>query len=261
MSAVDLRVFADAETLAHASADFITARARDSIAQRGRFTLVLTGGSTPERMYRLLAEPAHAAAIDWSRTVVFVGDERFVPESDSRSNFGMARRALLDRVAVPASNLYPIPTDCTGPAAAAERYSAKLARFFNSEPDGALAPVFDLVLLGLGEDGHVASLFPGKPALHVTDRWVTWSPPGTLPPPVDRVTLTFPLINAARAVLFLVAGDKKAAAVCQVLGPSPDWQRFPGANVRPTSGALHWHVDKAAASMLPPASAQRPPDA
>ena len=252
MSKTDVKRYSDPETLAAVAADFIVAAARKSILERERFTLVLTGGSTPEQTYRMLARPERASEVDWSRMFVFAGDERFVPETDSRSNFGMARRALLDHVPVPAENLFPIPTSCATPAEGARLYGELLGRFFNQAPDSTPVPGFDLLLLGLGDDGHVASLFPGKPALDLTDQWVTWSPPGTLPPPVDRVTLTMPVINAARSVLFLVSGEKKGAVVQRVLEGPPDYKRVPATGVRPNSGSLHWFIDEPAASKLRP---------
>jgi len=247
---IDIHRHGDPQTLAAAAADFIVAAARRSILQCGRFTLVLTGGSTPEATYRQLAQPERSSQVDWSRTFVFVGDERFVPESDPSSNFGMARRALLDQIALPSGNLLPMPASSATPAEGARLYGELLGRFFNQTPGNGPGPQFDLLLLGLGDDGHVASLFPGMPALHVADSWVTWSPPGTLPPPLERITLTLPVINAAREVLFLVSGAKKAAIVKRVLEGPPDYERFPATGVRPHSGSLHWFVDAGAASGL-----------
>ncbi len=175
--------------------------AQEAVRERGRFTLVLAGGSTPEKTYRLLAEPAQAAMVAWPKTFVFFGDERFVPPDDPRSNFGMARSALLAHVPIPAGQVFPVPTDRPTAAEAAAAYTRRLGEVFAAAPRGP-PPRFDLILLGLGEDGHTASLFPGAAALAVRDTWVTWSPPGTLPPPVDRVTMTYPVLNAARQVLF-----------------------------------------------------------
>src|SRR5262249_17536734 len=155
--------------------------------------------------YTLLAHPDRAGRLDWSRIWLFMGDERLVPFDDPRSNFGMARRTLVDRVPIPADHVLPIPTDFDRAEDAAAVYARTLAAFFGSCPV-APPPVLDLILLGLGDDGPTASLFPGKPALHADAAWVAASPPGVLPPPVDRVTLTFPVLNSARQVLFLVAG-------------------------------------------------------
>jgi 6-phosphogluconolactonase len=243
-----IRICPDADQLAVAAADHILQAADEAIRQRGRFMLALTGGSTPERTYALLAKPDRAARIDWSRTYLFWSDERFVPHDDPRSNYNMARRSLLMPAAIPADRIFSIPTDTASPSASALAYSETLRLVFGST--GAELPRFDLLLLGMGDDGHVASLFPGMPSLHETRAWVTWSPPGTLPPPVDRVTLTFPVLNAARHTLFLVAGHAKAAALRDVLeGPTTVEQR-PAIGVRPTDGTLLWLVDRAAASAL-----------
>jgi len=239
----------DSEALAGKAADLITECAQDAIRERGRFTLVLSGGSTPEKTYALLAQPDRMATIDWSKTFVFFGDERMVPPEDPRSNFAMARRALLDRATVPDSNVFPIPTGKRSPAEAAKAYAECLARFFSASPASG-PPRFDLVLLGLGEDGHTASLFPGAAALDVEDAWVAWSSPGTLPPPVDRVTLTYPVLNAARQVVFLVSGESKAAALRDVLEGRADRNRRPAAGVRPTDGTVTWLVDRDAAKLV-----------
>ena len=250
MPETKLQICKNADALAARAADVIVAAARQAIAERGRFTLVLSGGSTPEKTYRLLAARERSAQIDWARTFLFFGDERCVPPEDPASNFGMARRSLLDSVQVPQSNVFPTPTVGVSPAAGAAAYGHTMAQFFAIEPDTFPPPRFDLVLLGLGDDGHTASLFPGKPAVHVADQWVTWSPPGVLPPPVDRITLTFPVLNAARQVVFLVAGEKKAQVLREVLEDNPPADKYPAAGVRPVKGTLTWLIDELAASKL-----------
>ncbi|MEN6451293.1 MAG: 6-phosphogluconolactonase [Thermoguttaceae bacterium] len=249
MTAPRLTICDDQDTLAAQAADFVIDRAREAVKQRGQFTWVLTGGQTPEGMYQLLAESSRRDAMPWSRTYVFMSDERFVPYSDPRSNFGMARRALLAKVPILAAHLFPMPTDGPTPAAAA-RYADRLADFFSEDTARRRPPCFDLILLGLGEDGHTASLFPGAAALRVEDAWATWSPSGTLPPSVDRITLTFPVLNAARQVAFLVAGEKKAAAVRDVLEGRTDVADRPAAGVRPHDGVLTWFLDEDAARLL-----------
>jgi len=269
-----LLVCRDADELSARAAERIVEGAGESVRDRGRFTLALAGGSTPEKTYTLLARPDPVARLDWSRAYLFFGDERFVPPDDPRSNYAMVRRSLLPGAPVPAGQVFPIPTDQPSPADSAAAYAATLVRAFALPPGGA-PPEFDLVLLGLGDDGHTASLFPGAPALAETRAWVTWSPPGVLPPPVDRVTLTFPVLNAARRVLFLVSGGSKAEALRDVLevvgqvrgagvvregskaealrdvleGGAPPAVR-PAAGVRPATGTLTWLVDAAAASLL-----------
>jgi 6-phosphogluconolactonase len=237
------------DQLAVETAERIIQLANDAVRSRGRFSIALTGGSTPAKTYARLAEPEQVTRIDWSKTYVYLGDERFVPYDDSRSNFGMARRTLLSKLSLPPGHLLPIPTDPPTPADAAVQYTQTLATSFGVAYPGE-PPRFDLILLGLGDDGHVASLFPGKPTLNEARLWVTWSPPGTLPPPIDRVTLTYPVLNAAREVLFIVAGDKKAVAVHDVLEGQPSRDQRPAAGVRPTNGRITWMLDAAAAGLL-----------
>ena len=162
----------------------------------------------------------------------------------------MARRALLSNVPIPATQVLAIPTTEISTEAAADAYSRELGRVFDQASDSLPMPRFDLVLLGLGDDGHTASLFPGMPAVQVDDRWVTWSPPGVLPPPVDRVTMTLPLLNAAREIVFLVAGEKKANVLREILEENPAREKYPAAGIAPTGGSLTWLLDAAAASRL-----------
>ena len=237
----------DADNLAARAADRYIEAARRPVNARGRFIVALAGGSTPEKMYALLAESPRREQVSWTQTFFFFGDERFVPPGDARSNENMARRALLDKVGLPADNIFAVDTTNTPNAeAAANAYENTLAAFFGLDPTGP-PPVFDLILLGLGDDGHTASLFPGKPALGVVDRWAVATPPGVLPPPVERVTLTFPVLNAAREVLFLVSGDKKADALHAILEGHADCATHPAAGVKPAAGTLTWLVDEAAA--------------
>ena len=235
--------------LASRTADFIVAAARAAIADRGRFLLVLTGGKTPENAYSLLAQGDRAKTVDWSKVFVFIGDERMVPAGDPCSNFGMARRTLLDHVPIPPGNVFAVPTEGRTPAEAAAEYQAVLMRFF-AAGSTAVPPCFDLIHLGMGDDGHTASLFPYAKALGVEDAWVTSSPPGVLPPPVDRVTLTYPAINAARQVLLVAAGENKAPALRDILEGKAGRTARPAAGVQPTSGTVTWLVDRAAAKLL-----------
>jgi 6-phosphogluconolactonase len=239
----------DADALAVRATDLIVQSAREAVGRRRRFTLVLTGGSTPEKTYRLLAQPEHSTAIDWSRTCLFFSDERFVPPDDNRSNFSMIKRILLSHPAVQSARVYPMNTQGKSAGECAAEYARELARFF-SPGVGTAPPRFDLILLGLGEDGHVASLFPGAMALLVEHEWVTWSPPGTLPPAVNRITLTYPVLNAARQVAFLVSGAKKAPALRDILEKKPARDVRPAAGIQPTEGAVTWLVDEDAAALL-----------
>jgi len=223
-----------------------TEAARESIAARGRFTVALTGGSGPKGLYSRLAQ--QPGSVDWASTLVFLGDERFVPYTDKDSNYAMCKKLLLDHVPVPADNVLPIPTGTGTKEEAAADYAATLTRLLT--PAAWQPPTLDLVLLGMGDDGHCASLFPGKPTLDITDVWAVGSTPGTLPPPVDRVTVTLPVLNAARSVLFLVPGESKANAVRDIFEGNPPKEVHPSAAVQPTNGTLLWLLDKPAASLL-----------
>jgi 6-phosphogluconolactonase len=242
-------IFKDSDHLAMHAADLITQAAQGAIRVRGRAMLALAGGSTPEKTYSLLAQPGRSSRIDWAHTYLFFGDERFVRPDDPSSNFAMVRRTLLAPVPVPAGHAFPVATQLGTAAAAAGEYAATLTRAFGIA-DSRDPPRFDLILLGLGEDGHTASLFPGAASLWVTDRWVVASPLGTLPPPVERITLTFPVLNAAREILFLVSGQNKAEALHDVLEGQPGREERPAACIRPVDGTLTWLVDEAAASRL-----------
>jgi 6-phosphogluconolactonase len=243
----EIIVAPDAQTVASMAAERIIEVAAEAIADRGRFTLALSGGKTPEATYTILAAALPPRGVDWSRTFLFFGDERFVPHDDPASNFAMARRCLLVRAMIPVKNVFPIATDTESPAASATDYESKLAEFFEVEAD-APPPALDLILLGLGDDGHTASLFPGAAALAEDRAWMTWSPPGTLPPAVDRVTMTYPLINAAHGVMFLVTGANKHAPLAEILQLRAEVAKRPAAGVRPTNGKLTWIIDHAAAA-------------
>jgi 6-phosphogluconolactonase len=241
-----------AKGLADEAARRIAKIAEASIRARGRFTLALSGGSTPERTYRALASQSHRSVIAWAEADIFWSDERFVSPDDPESNYGLARRALLEHVPVIASRTHRVRTELANPAAAAADYAIALSRATDVSPDG-LPPALDLILLGLGEDGHTASLFPGAAALDERRAWVAAAPPGSLPPPVDRITMTFPMINAARHVIFLVSGASKGRALAEVLRTDPlaSVSAYPAAGVRPVCGDLLWLLDAAAAP--PPA--------
>jgi 6-phosphogluconolactonase len=217
--------------------------AADRIAAAGRFSVALSGGSTPRALYRLLGEPPFHETIDWPRVHLFWGDERFVPPDHPDSNYRLAQEAFISTVPIPAGNVHPMPTEGSDPHAAAARYEETLRRFFASRPR------FDLVLLGLGADGHTASLFPGSPALDEDGRLVV----AVYVPKLDawRLTLTPPALRSARHVMFLVSGLDKASVLREVMEGPYDPHRLPAHLVRPETGELTWLVDEAAASLLP----------
>lgn len=239
----------DGDLLGAKAAEFVAACAQQAVHERGRFVLALSGGSSPAGMYTCLAEHDRKAVVSWAKTFVFFSDERFVAHSDERSNYGLARRLLLSQVPIPLQQIFAAPTHVATAADAAALYSAALAAFFSASPTSP--PRFDLILLGMGDDGHTASLFPGSPAIQEEDAWVTSSQPMGLPPFVDRVTFTYPTINAARHVGFLVSGAKKAELLRTVMEGQVGRDVYPAAGVRPVDGHLTWIVDKAAARLLP----------
>jgi len=244
-ASLELRRLTTPQDLFQAAADEVIRTATDAVRQRGRFTIALSGGSTPRNLYTLIAANA-ATSLPWDQMFFFWGDERHVPPDDPDSNYRMVRETLLSKVPVPAANIFPVPAELADAAAAAERYEQTLTKFF-ALASGEL-PSFDLILLGLGPDGHTASLFPETSALQEKSRLVVanWVEKfGT-----SRITFTLPVLNAARLVMFLVSGTDKAAVLREVLeGNAPD-EKFPSRLVRPSDGKLIWFVDRAAASQL-----------
>ena len=234
---MSLDVYADKERLAEAAARFFVERAMKAIDGTGRFAVALAGGSTPQRAYELLAD-TYRDDLDWGKVHVFFGDERGVPPDHEDSNYRMANEALLSRV--PVGSVHRMRGELPPPEAAAD-YEKELRGFFGGPP------VFDLVLLGIGEDGHTASLFPRTPALDVTDRLAAANPVETLG--TTRITLTAPTINASREVVFLVAGGGKAEALKEILEGDADPRDYPAKLIRP-AGDPAWMADSAAASLL-----------
>jgi len=236
-----IRTFSDPEAVSRATADLFVKLAREAVSARGRFQVALSGGHTPFRTYQLLAEPPRRERTPWPQMEVFWGDERCVPMDDERSNAGMAARTLLAHVPVMSGNVHPIR--CAGdPDAGAVDYEALLRTRFPSIPN------FDLILLGLGPDGHTASLFPESPVLAEQKRWVAAVHPGESD--IQRVTLTPTVINAARVVAFVVTGRNKARALHAVLEGPLDHRRLPAQLIHPRRGRLIWLTDKAAAGEL-----------
>jgi 6-phosphogluconolactonase len=228
---------ADAAALAEAAAKRVLARIAGN---SGRIAICLTGGSSPKALYELLATDAWRAKIPWERIHWFIGDERFVPVTDARNNTAMARRAFLDRCA-PASHIHPIPTDMADPDEAAARYEAELKSFYGSASLDPARPLFDLVLMGIGPDGHTASLFPGYPAVDETARWVAGVPKANVEPFVPRVSLTLPALASCREMLFEVSGAGKRAMLTRVLSG----ENLPAARAR-SDGETVFLVDTAA---------------
>jgi len=227
----------DSVALANAAADRIVARIA---ANGGRVAICLAGGSSPKQLYGLLATAAWRKRIPWHRVHWFIGDERFVAAGDPLNNMAMARRTVLDACA-PSANIHPITTDSPDPDAAAGRYERELQAFYGSQELDALRPLFDVVLLGVGPDGHTASLFPGRPAIEETERWVVGVDMAPVEPLVPRVTLTLPALASCREMLFEAAGAEKRAILARVLGG----ENLP-ANRAHSIGETVWLADQAA---------------
>jgi len=240
----DIRIFNDLEELSRAAANLFIEQAERSITERERFLIALNGGSTPTRLFQLLMSDYREKA-DWSKVYVFWGDERCVPPGDAGSSYGQARDILLSHVLIPDSNIHRIKGEL-GPAEASKDYSLTLKEFASPPLEW---PRFDLVYLGMGEDGHTASLFPGLPVdvsgptmpitAHYQDR------------PANRVTLTPIVFNSARMIVFMVTGEKKAIPLAEVLSDRYDPAQYPAQRIDPKDGRLIWLVDEAAASKLP----------
>ncbi len=236
---MNLTIHKDKQALAEAAARDFVERAAAAIGERGRFTVALAGGSTPKTAYELLARD-HADDVDWANVHIFYGDERSVPPEHEDSNYRMSKEALLDHVQV--GSVHRMQSELP-PEQAARAYEKDLKQFFGDEDP----PVMDLIMLGIGGDGHTASLFPNTPALEVTDRLAIENPVEKLE--TTRITLTVPTINAARAVTFLVAGEDKAEALQQILEGDGSPYTYPAKLVQPTDGP-NWMIDEAASLHL-----------
>ena len=238
-----IRVFRTMDAMNEAAAQWLVDLAEKSVKARGKFLLCLSGGNTPKGLYSLLSRKPYHDLVPWKSTFVFWGDERCVPVDDERNNALMANTVLLGRSALPSSHIYPIPVDLP-PGDAARQYEETLRIFF-----GSGAPRFDLILLGLGEDGHTASLFPRTETLHEKSHWV--KDVFIEDQRMSRITLTAPLINKARHILFLVTGERKSGILKTVLTAPRRPDRYPAQLIRPKQGEVCWYVDDKAASRLP----------
>ncbi|MCS7311410.1 MAG: 6-phosphogluconolactonase [Acidobacteria bacterium] len=237
--APDVRVYPDPDALSRAVAQAIAGLIQTAVAEKDRFCMALSGGRAPFRTFRRLVE-AFRDAVPWSGVHVFWADERYVPFDDSRSHYRMVREAFLDHVSIPFDQVHPMPTTEPDPETAARAYENLLRAYFPGP-----WPVFDLAILGLGADGHTASLFPGSPALAERERWVVAVREPTADPPV-RLTLTLPVLNHAACIYFIVTGPEKTLALRRTLADAPDLVNCPAGAVRPVRGDLIWWVDQAA---------------
>lgn len=233
----ELRVFDDAEALARGAAAYLCDQAERS---HDRFMLALSGGSTPKRLYQLLAASPYVKRFPWTRTQFLFGDERFVPPDHPDSNYRMAREAMLDHVSIPPANVHAVPTEGVTPEQSAQQYERTLQDLYGGKALETDKPLLDVCLLGLGDDGHTASLIPGQPVLQERTRWVAQVPHGRSE---VRITLTFPALESSRVVVFLVAGEAKRTILDRLLSGD---HSVPSGMLRP-AGELLWLADRAAA--------------
>lgn len=236
---MNVEILADQAILMQRAIDLVIAKMRTAIDAQGRCTIALSGGSTPKPLYEAIA----TYPLPWEQVHVFWGDERYVPSDHPDSNLGMACQAWLDRVPIPAANIHPMPTDAADPAVAAQTYDTELQKFFDLKPGEF--PGFDIILLGLGNDGHTASLFPHTAALQVCDRLITVGSKDDQP----RLTFTVPLINQAHCVIFVVAGADKQDALAQIFAEVADATLYPARLIHP-QGEFYWLLDQAAGRNL-----------
>ncbi len=253
----NIRKFEDTEALVEDVASFIETRAKESIEASGIFTFVLSGGNTPKSLYSRLSKPPYSKIIDWDRVFIFWGDERFVPKNDASSNYRMAEEFLLSNVPIPEENIFPVPDPHEEKTLqnAASLYETRLRDFFTSkdvskkipkEKHGKISgafPSFDVTLLGIGDDGHTASLYPGSPALEEKKRWVTAVAAPDYAPVKQRITLTLPLLNNSKNILFLVSGaSKKNILNALFKSHSEKTALYPAGMINP-AGELYWYTD------------------
>ncbi len=241
---MQIAIYPDIHTLSQHAAEYVVRIANESIALHGQFTIALTGGTTPKEMYSLLGSEPFRRQIDWRLVHIFWGDERCVPHNSPESNSYLAQEVLLNKISISESQIHRMPADQPDREVASQAYTVEMQRTFGTNG----IPSFDLIHLGMGPEGHTASLFPHQASLHEKRRLVM---PVSVPkPPPDRLTFTPPLLNAARNVLFLVTGSDKADALQAVLEGEYQPEEFPAQIVRPTNGEVVWMLDKAAAKNL-----------
>jgi 6-phosphogluconolactonase len=244
----DIRIHRDSQACAEAAAEFVLEVGKEAVRANGRFLIALSGGTTPETLYRALTAPAFADRFDWSRTIFFFGDERCVPPDDPRSNYALAKKTLFTPLNIMPSQVYRMAGESSDPQAAAFEYEQQLR--LATKASLSVQPSLDLILLGLGEDGHTASLFPGASILRDRQRVIAATQSPKDPP--NRLTMTLAAINRASVILFLVIGAGKAGVVRAILDPRTEAdQQLPASLVSPEEGRLIWFLDQAAAAELP----------
>ncbi len=234
-----IEILSDKSKLVNRAVALIIEKIESAIAQQGQCTIALAGGSTPKPIYEQLAQQS----LPWDQLHIFWGDERYVPADHPESNQKMARETWLNQIAIPPENIHPMPTSAENPQADAEKYETELKEFFHTE--GENVPSLDIILLGMGDDGHTASLFPQTSALRVRDRLITVGNKGDS----QRLTFTVPLLNQGKCVIFLVAGANKRPALTQIFAPEADAQQYPARSIQP-QGELWWLLDQEAGAEI-----------
>ena len=240
----DIRVYSTPETLCQETAHLVMQTAREAVAARGRFVVALSGGTTPKGLFQQLTEEPYFSLMPWDKTYLFWVDERHVPVTHETSNYRMTQEFLLSKAPVPKAQIFPMTTGASPVDQTAAVYESKMRKFFG----GSGLPQFDLILLGMGDDGHTASLFPGMPQVNELEKWVV----GYFvdDSKKERISLTFPVLNASRLLLVLTEGQKKAVRLKDVLEGSANPPRYPVQYLRPLNGPLIFAMDSAAASLL-----------
>ena len=234
---VQVRIISDVETMSHEAAKVFADFSKKYISSQGRFVAALSGGDTPKRFYQILATDKYCTSIEWSKIHFFWVDERCVPKESESSNFRLSFDHLISRISIPDANIHRIKGDF-GPEKGAQDYADELKNFF-----GVGLPIFDLILLGMGEDGHTASLFPGSKSLDEKKRLVI----SVYAEEMNRITLTLPVLNSARHILFLVSGQSKKQVLNDILVDNERRKNYPAGLVQPVHGDLLWLIDEAAA--------------
>lgn len=237
-----INIFKNEHEVLHGLANYFVEIASESISSHGQFSVALSGGNSPKKLYELLASPSFKDKIDWGKVHFFFGDERYVPPTDPQSNYLMAKKALLEPLELSYKQIFPIDTSLS-PDEAAKAYTRDINLYF-----AGTEPRFDLVLLGLGDNSHTASLFPHTPVLH--DKTASAKAVFLEDQQVFRITMTAPLINLAQHVAFLVYGDGKAIAVHHIIEDETDFENYPAQLIKPQSGDLQWFLDQGAAAQL-----------
>jgi len=245
---MQLHIYKNADEVSHAAAKWVADAITQTLKVQDRFTIALSGGGSPQHLHKILAAPPYRDQIEWSKLHVFWGDERAVPFEDSRNNAKMGYDTLLNMVPVPPSQVHVMRTDIA-PVQSAIEYEKILHQYFNAVPGGSSDPLpnsFDLVLLGMGDDGHTLSLFPGTEVVHEEKAWTKAF--FLAAQNMYRITLTLPIVNRASRIAFLTMGSGKAHALKEVLKGKYDPDKYPSQTIQPVNGELHWFVDEAAAA-------------